>query len=85
MATTGTANSPTMGRMHEAPRPDELGEQRTPVAPEPEEDAPSAADPRSDPGVRGTAARFPYWLIVATVIVGALILLYLAWTIFPAR
>lgn len=70
--------------MHEAPRPEDLGEQRTPIAPEPE-DEPSAVDPRSEPGARGALARLPYWFIVAAVIVLALLALYLVWTVFPAR
>jgi hypothetical protein len=70
--------------MHEAPRPDELGEQRTPVAPEPK-DEPGATDPRSEPGARGAVAKVPYWFIVGAVIVVAVVALYLAWTFFPAR
>lgn len=70
--------------MNESPRPEDLGEQRTPVAPEPADDSP-AVDPRSEPGVRGAAARVPYWLIVGGFIVAALVILYLAWTYFPSR
>ncbi|MDP8904335.1 MAG: hypothetical protein M3N29_03305 [Chloroflexota bacterium] len=69
--------------MRESPRPDDIGEQRTPVAPEPPETQRSAADPRSDPGPRGLLARYPYWFVVVAVIVFALILLYLAWTAAP--
>ena len=70
--------------MHESPRPEDLGDQRTPVAPEPV-DEPAAVDPRSEPGARGAAARVPYWLIVGAVILVAIVVLYLAWTFFPAR
>jgi hypothetical protein len=64
--------------MEESPRPDDLGDQRTPVGPEPEDERAEAADPRSEPGLRGALARVPYWFVVAAVIVAALILLYLA-------
>jgi hypothetical protein len=70
--------------MHESPRPEDLGEQRTPVAPEPE-DRPAAVDPRSETGPRGGLAKVPYWVIVGAVIVVAAVALYLAWTVFPAR
>jgi hypothetical protein len=68
--------------MRESPRPEDLGEQRTPVAPEPADES-SSADPRSEPGVTGAAARVPYWFIVIAVIVVALIALYFAGIIFP--
>lgn len=70
-----------MIRVVESPRPEELGDQRTPVAPEPD-DRPAAADPRSEPGVKGTAARFPYWLIVGAFVIFALVALYLAWLLW---
>ena len=70
--------------MDETPRPEDLGEQRTPVAPEPV-DRPGAVDPRSEPGAKGAAAKVPYWIIVAAVIVVAAVVLYLASTFFPAR
>jgi hypothetical protein len=70
--------------MQESPRPDDLGEQRTPVGPEPP-DRTAAADPRSEPGWRGSVARMPYWFIVLAVIVIAVIALYLAGVIFPSR
>jgi hypothetical protein len=70
--------------MQESPRPEDLDDQRTPVAPEPP-DRPSAADPRSEPGLRGTVARLPYWFIVVAVIIFALIALYLVWQPPPAR
>jgi hypothetical protein len=68
--------------MQESPRPDDLGDQRTPVGPEPA-DEPSAADPRSEPGAAGAAARVPYWLVVIAVVVIALVALYLAGIVFP--
>jgi len=71
--------------MSEAPRPEDLGEQRTPVAPEPGEDQRSAADPRSDPGLGGAVARLPYWFIVIGFVFFALIALALAWAAFPPR
>jgi hypothetical protein len=60
--------------MSESPRPQDLGEQRTPVAPEPA-DEPSAADPGSEPGPIGVTAGLPYWLIVGAVLVIAIIVL----------
>jgi hypothetical protein len=71
--------------MYESPRPDELGEQRTPVAPEPEDRDRSAADPRSEPGPRGTVARMPYWFIVLAVVAVGLVALFLAYLVFPPR
>ncbi|HVM30365.1 MAG TPA: hypothetical protein VM305_06305 [Candidatus Limnocylindrales bacterium] len=71
--------------MSEAPRPDDLGEQRTPVAPEPEEHREAAADPRSDSGVQGAAASFPYWFVVVGVVFAAVIALTLVWVVFPPR
>lgn len=70
--------------MHESPRPRDLGEQATPVAPEPEDER-AQADPRSDPGARGAAARVPYWLIVGIFLIFAVVLLYFAGVIFPGR
>lgn len=71
--------------MTESPRPDQLGDQRTPIAPEPDEERPAAADPRSDPGAGGAAARVPYWFVVIAVVVVALIALYLAGIVFPPQ
>ena len=72
--------------MDESPRPQDLGEQRTPIGPEPDDDeGRSAVDPRSEPGVRGTVASLPYWVIVLAVILVALVALYLAWLAFPPR
>ncbi len=68
--------------MHESPRPEDVGEQRTPVAPEPA-DEPAQADPRSEPGPVGTLARLPYWFIVGAVIIIALIALALSGVVFP--
>jgi hypothetical protein len=68
--------------MHETPRPDELGDERTPVATEAEQ-RPTAADPRSEPGITGTAARYPLWLIVGAVVIIGLIAVYLAWLVAP--
>ncbi|HUG47307.1 MAG TPA: hypothetical protein VMP67_02730 [Candidatus Limnocylindria bacterium] len=70
--------------MNEAPRPQDLGEQRTPVGPEPEDDT-ATADPRSEPGAKGAAARLPYWLVVGAVLLFAIIALYFAGIMFPAR
>ncbi len=70
--------------MYESPRPEDLGDQRTPVAPEPD-DGDATVDPRSEPGVGGTVARLPYWFIVGGVILFAAVILYLAWAVFPAR
>ena len=67
----------------ESPRPDDLGEQRTPVGPEPRETRLSAADPRSDPSARGLFARYPYAIIVIAFAIFALIALYLAWSAAP--
>jgi hypothetical protein len=71
--------------MSEAPRPEDLGEQRTPVAPEPPEDRRSAVDPRSEPGPEGTVARYPYWLVVVVGVLAAVVVLTLVWLSFPAR
>ena len=71
--------------MTESPRPEDLGDQRTPVAPEPPEDDRSAADPRSEPGPRGTVAQFPYWFVVIGVVVAAVVVLALVWVVFPPR
>jgi hypothetical protein len=71
--------------MTEAPRPDDLGDQRTPVAPEPNEDRRSAADPRSESGIQGAAANFPYWFVVIGVVFAAVIALTLVWVVFPPR
>jgi hypothetical protein len=71
--------------MTDSPRPDDLGEQRTPVAPEPNDDDQSAADPRSEPGARGAVARVPYWLIVGAVLLVAVLALYFAGAIFPPQ
>jgi len=73
--------------MVESPRPEDLGEQRTPVGPEPAETRMSAADPTSEPGPRGVAARYPYAIIVIVfAIAGALaalsMLLYYALIFF---
>jgi len=70
--------------MTESPRPEDLGEQRTAVAPEPADDSPTA-DPRSEPGRRGGLARVPYWLIVGAVLIVAIVALYFAGVIFPPR
>lgn len=70
--------------MHESQRPEDLGDRRTAIATEPDDDA-AAADPRSEPGARGTVARLPYWFIVGAVALAAAAILYLAWTAFPAR
>lgn len=75
-----TVDSP---RMQESPRPEDIGDQRTPVSPEEEEDTPSAADPRSEPGAPGVAARMPLWLIVGGFVIFALVALYLAWLLMP--
>lgn len=69
--------------MTESPRPEDLGEQRTPVSPEPAETEPSAADPRSDPGARGLLARYPYWFVVIGVVVVAIIALLFAFNVAP--
>jgi hypothetical protein len=71
--------------MSEAPRPEDLGEQRTRVGPEPAEEQPSAADPRSEPGARGALSQFPYWFVVVGVVVVAVIVLTLVWVVFPPR
>lgn len=71
--------------MTESPRPEDLGEQRTPVAPEPVEDERSAADPRSESGPRGAVAKFPYWLVVFGVVLAAVVVLTLVWLVFPPR
>lgn len=71
--------------MQESPRPDDLGEQRTAVGPEPSDEHPSSADPRSEPGASGTVARVPYWFIVLAVVIVALIALYLAGFVFPPQ
>lgn len=68
--------------MNEAPRPSELGDERTPVATEAEQ-SPTPADPASEPGPRGTIARYPMWLIIGAVIVFALAAIYLAWVAAP--
>jgi hypothetical protein len=69
--------------MNESPRPDQLDqEERTPVSTEAEQ-APTPADPASDPGVSGTASRYPLWLIVGAVVLFALVALYLALGFFP--
>jgi hypothetical protein len=68
--------------MHESPRPDDLGDQRTDIDPEPS-DQRDAADPRSEPGVAGAASRYPYWLIVGGFLVFALVALYIAWLLWP--
>ena len=70
--------------MDETPRPEDLGEQRTPVAPEPA-DRPGAVDPRSEPGAKGAVAKMPYWVIVGAVILTAVVVLFLASAHFPAR
>ncbi|HWH36663.1 MAG TPA: hypothetical protein VNT28_02675 [Candidatus Limnocylindrales bacterium] len=71
--------------MSEAPRPEDLGDQRTPVAPEPPEDGRSIADPRSDEGVSGAAARFPYWFVVIGVVLVAAVVLAFVWLVLPPR
>ena len=72
--------------MDDSPRPQDVGDQRTPVGPEPEYDeAGSATDPRDQPGIRGTVANLPYWVIVLAVILVALVALYLAWLVLPPR
>jgi hypothetical protein len=73
------------GPMTHSPRPEDLGEQRTPVAPEPPEDELSAVEPRSEPGVKGAAARFPYWFVVIGVVFAAVLVLTLVWVVFPPR
>ena len=40
-------------------------------------------DPRTEPGARGTAARFPYWLIVGAFLIFAAIVLCVAWAVLP--
>jgi hypothetical protein len=72
-------------RMRESPRPEDLGEQRTPVAPEPAETERSAVEPRSEEGLRGMAARWPYWIIVGSIIVAAFIVLYVVWYVIPPQ
>ena len=69
--------------MQGSPRPDDLGDERTPVATDAEQQR-TAPDPRSEPGVRGAIARYPLWLIVGSVVVIGLILIYLAWFIAPS-
>jgi hypothetical protein len=71
--------------MSEAPRPEDLGEQRTPVAPEPREDRPAAVEPRSEPGLSGAAKQFPYALVVVGVVFAAVLVLTLVWLVFPPR
>jgi hypothetical protein len=77
--------------MSETPRPQELGEQRTPVAPEPDDHGESAADPHSEPGARsepgpaGVAKQFPYALVVIGVVFAAVLVLTLVWVVFPPR
>jgi hypothetical protein len=71
--------------MSEAPRPDDLREQRTPVAPEPPEEGRSAADPGSEPGLGRAFARFPYWFVVIGVVLVAVIALTIVWFFFPPR
>lgn len=67
--------------MRESPRPEDVGDERTPVATEDEmmPDDRGAADPRSEPGLTGSEARFPYWLIIGAVVIIALVAIYLAW------
>jgi len=69
--------------MRESPRPEDLGEQRTPIAPEPAEGDRSAADPHSEPGPRGVLARYPYWIFVLVVVIVAVIALAFAWATAP--
>jgi type VI protein secretion system component VasF len=68
--------------MYESPRPDQVGDERTPLATEPEQSR-SPADPRSESGAAGVAARYPLWLIVGGFIIFALVLLYIVWEIAP--
>ena len=83
----GPCNGPTdtIRPMVESPRPDDLGEQRTPLDPEPPDDERSTADPRSEPGSAGAAARYPYAIIAIAFVLFALIALYLAWNVVPPR
>lgn len=68
--------------MYESPRPDDVGDERTPVATEPEQRS-TPPDPRSDPGAPGVARRYPLWLIVGAFVIFALVLLYILWEIMP--
>ena len=68
--------------MQESPRPEDIGDQRTPVATE-EPDRQSAVDPGSEPGPAAGASRLPLWLIVGAVVIFALLALYLAGTFSP--
>ena len=71
--------------MKESPRPEDLGEQRTPVGPEEDGGDEAAVDPRSEPGPRGTLARLPYWFIVGAIIVAAIVFLLVSGAVFPPQ
>lgn len=68
--------------MKESSRPEHLGDERTPVITDAEQER-TPADPDSNSGVSGIAARYPLWLIVGAVVLFALVALYLGLGFFP--
>lgn len=70
--------------MNEVPiRPDELGDQRTPV--DPQSADPLRPEPRDRPGPRGALASAPVWIIVGVAFLVALFVLLLVWPLFGVR
>jgi hypothetical protein len=69
--------------MNEAPRPHDSGEDLTSTSRNTHDQA-AAADPASKPGLSGTVARYPLWVIIGVFVVVALLALFIARVFVPA-